>query len=273
RAQSISSENLGERIPQPGTHDEIDRMVATLNEMIQRLEQSFAQLEQFTANASHELRTPLTILKGEIEVALQQSRNDGEYRSVLESNLEEVRRISRTVEHLFLLARIDANAITPVREPVFLKPLLEEIAKDAAILAGEHEVRIESALDDIPEAQGDTIMLVQLFINLVENGIKYNRPGGSLRLKLTAHGANAATGYPGIARVEVSDTGIGIPHEELDSIFDRFYRVDKQRARSHGGAGLGLSIAQWIVRMHKGSINVRSREGEGTTFTVDIPIE
>ena len=278
RAQRISSENLSERIPQPGSYDEIDRVVTTLNEMIGRLERSFLQLEQFTANASHELRTPLTILKGEIEVALQQVRDEREYHAVLESNLEEVGRIANTVEQLFLLARIDANAIDPVLEPVLLKPLLEEIVRDAAVLAGDNSVRVESALDDVPVVQGDTVMLVQLFLNLVENGVKYNRPGGMVRVSLaterpmaeTVEARAMATRARGV-RIEVSDTGIGIPQESIGSVFDRFYRVDRQRSRLRGGAGLGLSIASWIVRMHGGSIDVRSREGEGSVFTVRLP--
>lgn len=271
RAQRISSENLAERIPRPGSDDEIDRVVATLNAMIERLERSFTQLEGFTANASHELRTPLTILKGEIEVALQQARSAEEYRTVLESNLEEVRRISRTVEHLFLLARIDSNAITAVREPVSLKPLIEEIVRAAEILAADGGVRIESTLEDVPDIQGDAVLLVQLFLNLVENGIKYNRPGGELHLSLSTERRGEAMELSEGVRVEISDTGIGIPEKDIPFVFDRFYRVDKQLARSRGGAGLGLSIAQWIVRMHNGTIDVRSQDGNGTTFTISLP--
>jgi heavy metal sensor kinase len=272
RAQHISSENLAERIPSPGSDDEIDRVVSTLNAMIERLERSFSQLEGFTANASHELRTPLTILKGEIEVALQRARSAEEYRIVLESNLEEVRRIARTVEHLFLLARIDSNAISAVREPVSLKSLLEEIVHAANILAAESDVHIESMLDDVPDIQGDAVLLVQLFLNLVENGIKYNRPGGTLRLSLSTEGQGRAVPSAGGVWVEISDTGIGMPEKDLPFVFDRFYRVDKQLARSRGGAGLGLSIAQWIVRMHDGTIDVRSREGKETVFTVMLPL-
>jgi heavy metal sensor kinase len=271
-ARRISSENLNERIPRPYTEDEVDRVVETLNEMIERLELSFSQLEQFSANASHELRTPLTILKGELEVALQKERTPDEYRGILDSNLEEVKRIAHTVEHLFLLARIDNNSISLEREPVELDFLLEEIAREAEHLALGKDVRIETELASVPAVQGDAVMLVQLFLNLVENGIKYNRSRGSLRISLSAQRMGEADSEAGV-RVDISDTGIGIPEQDLPMIFNRFYRVDKRMTREHGGAGLGLSIAQWIVRMHEGRIEVRSTPGVGSTFSVFLPGE
>lgn len=271
-ARRISSENLNERIPRPYTEDEVDRVVETLNEMIERLELSFSQLEQFSANASHELRTPLTILKGELEVALQKERTSDEYRGILDSNLEEVKRIAHTVEHLFLLARIDNNSIALEHEPVELHFLLEEIAREAEQLAAAKNVRIETELTPVPAIHGDVVMLVQLFLNLVENGIKYNRSHGVLRIALSALGTGEAGARTGV-RVDISDTGIGIPEKDLPMIFNRFYRVDKMMTREQGGAGLGLSIAQWIVRMHDGRIEVRSTPGVGSTFSVFLPGE
>ncbi|PLX29106.1 MAG: hypothetical protein C0600_08985 [Ignavibacteria bacterium] len=264
KAKQITSENLNERIPVPKTDDEINRVVTTLNNMVERLENSFSQLEQFSANASHELRTPLTILKGELEVILQQPREPEEYRSVLESNLEEVKRIAKTVESLFVMAKIDSKALVLEREPVELLPLLEEITSEARHLADGSEIEIESNLLPVQTVKGDVVMLVQLFLNLIENAIKYNRPGGTVRITLREK--------PSMARIDITDTGIGIPSEEQHRIYDRFYRVDKAMARRQGGAGLGLSLAKWIVDMHDGRITLQSTPGRGSTFSVFLPL-
>lgn len=263
RADRISSESLDERIALPGPDDEIARVVRTLNSMIERLEDSFSQLEQFTANASHELRTPLTILQGEMEVLLQQPRTPGEYREVLESNLEEIRRISKTVETLFMLARIDHRELTIEQERVDLLPLLEVTAAEITALAAERGVRIECDLHETQPIRGDAVMLVQVFLNLLENAIKYNSENGAVRLRLQEK--------PGQVRIDVTDTGIGIPDGEQKHIFDRFYRVDKQFSRRQGGAGLGLSLARQIVELHGGRITVQSVPGKGSTFSVFLP--
>lgn len=264
KAKQITSEKLNERIPVPKTDDEISRVVTTLNNMIERLEGSFLQLEQFSANASHELRTPLTILKGELEVSLQQPRSIEEYRAVLESNLEEVKRISKTVESLFMIAKIDSKALVLEREPVEMLPLLEEIAGEAQHLAREREIEIESHLLPVKTVRGDAVMLVQLFLNLIDNAIKYNHRGGTVRITLREK--------PSMARIDVSDTGIGIPIDEQRRIYDRFYRVDKAMARRQGGAGLGLSLAKWIVDMHNGRMTLQSTPGKGSTFSVFLPL-
>ena len=263
RADRISSENLNERIALPGPDDEIARVVRTLNRMIERLEDSFAQLEQFTANVSHELRTPLTILQGEMEILLQQQRDPEEYRTVIESNLEEIRRVSKTVETLFMLARIDHQELTLEREHVDLIPLLEVTAAEIAPRAAERGVRIDCDLRATLPIIGDGVMLAQVFLNLLENAIKYNRMHGRVILRLQEK--------PGEVRIDVTDTGIGIPAEEKERIFDRFYRVDKQFSRQQGGAGLGLSLARQIVELHGGTITVQSTPGKGSTFSIVLP--
>ncbi len=263
RAERISSENLNERIEMPGSNDEIARVVRTLNAMIARLEDSFSQLEQFSANASHELRTPLTILKGEMEIALQKTRDAEEYREVIESNLEEIQRIAKTVENLFVLARIDGQELALELETVSLMPLLEEIAAVVAPLAEERGIALECSLDAVHSISGDAVMLVQVFLNLLDNAIKYNREGGRIRILLREK--------PSFVRVDVTDTGVGIPRPELKHIFDRFYRVDKEFSRREGGAGLGLSLARRIVELHGGRITVQSNPGKGSTFSVFLP--
>ncbi len=263
QAERISSESLHERIQMPRSDDEIARVVHTLNAMIGRLEDSFTQLEQFSANASHELRTPLTILQGEMEIVLQKSRGPEEYRDVIESNLEEIRRIAKTVENLFVLARIDGQELALEREAVSLVPLLEEIAAEVTPLAEERGVTLEYSLDEVNAISGDAVMLVQVFLNLFDNAIKYNREGGRIRIVLREK--------PSFVRVDVTDSGVGISRNDVKRIFDRFYRVDKTLSRLQGGAGLGLSLARRIVELHGGRIAVQSNPGKGSTFSVFLP--
>jgi two-component system, OmpR family, sensor kinase len=264
RARRITSENLSERLPAPGSNDEIDRLVETLNEMIERLERSFTQLEQFSANAAHELRTPLTILRGELQIALEGAPVSDETRSLLESNLEEVQRISRTVENLFMLSRIDNRGVEYEFEIVELRTLLEEIVHSCRSLASQKHIALTLDAGEDCAVHGDAIMLMQLFLNLIENAIKYNNEGGSVVVSVSAGDS--------CVRVSVCDTGIGISHDEHSRIFERFYRVNKRLTRERSGAGLGLSLAQWIANMHNGHIAVVSSPGQGSTFTVTLPL-
>ncbi len=264
KAREISSENLNQRIPNPHTDDEISRLVTTLNEMIERLERSFSRMERFTANASHELRTPLTILKGELAVVLQRERTAEEYRKIMKSNFEEVSRIANTVERLFMLAKIDSNLIPVEHEIVDLGTLVEEVYSEGMVLAKETAITLELDIRDRVVMRGDVILLTQMLLNLVENAIKFNHPSGTVRISLER--------VDGVARVSVADTGIGIPEPFLDRIFERFYRIKTGAPSKNTGAGLGLSIVQWIVDIHGGTIEVRSRPGTGSTFLVFLPI-
>jgi two-component system phosphate regulon sensor histidine kinase PhoR len=164
---------------------------------------------------------------------------------------------------------MDSNSIVPEFEQVELRSLLEEIAREARFISKERNVSITTELAAVPSIEGDTVMLVQLFLNLIENGIKYNREGGLLRITLAVP---VASGETQEVKIEISDTGIGIAQENINAIFERFYRVDKGASQSQGGAGLGLAIAQWIVRLHRGRIDVRSRPGKGSIFTVTLPV-
>lgn len=263
RARHITSESLNERLPSPGSDDEIDRLVQTLNEMIGRLELSFSQLEQFSANAAHELRTPLTILKGELQIALERDPSAREARAVLESNLEEVERISRTVENLFMLSRIDNKAVDMEFEAVELRTLLEEILHGCEVIAEQKNVSLSLSASEPFIVLGDAVLLMQLFLNLVENAIKYNRKGGSVHVAISADKF--------AVNVSVSDTGIGLRESELERIFERFYRVNKRLTREQGGAGLGLSLARWIAQIHGGTITVESVYDSGSVFVLSLP--
>ena len=262
-ARRISAEHLGGRLEERGTGDELDRLANTLNEMLGRLDASFAQIRQFSADASHELQTPLTILKGELEVALRSPRSPEEYQRTLGSALEEIDRMARLVEGLLLLARADAGVLRMDRGEVDLAQLVEEVHGQASVLADARGVSLRLDAAGPILIHGDRERIMGLVLNLVDNGIKYTRPGGQVTISVRHEGEWAT--------VRVADTGIGLSPEEQAQIFQRFYRADEGRGLGQGGAGLGLCIAQSIAEAHGGSIQVEGRPGQGSTFTVFLP--
>jgi heavy metal sensor kinase len=279
-ARMITSQNLNQRIQTLKVKDEISRLIDTFNEMISRLDQSFRQIKQFTTDASHELKTPLTILKGEVEVALRKKRPLHEYEQILESNLEEIDRMSKIVEDLLLLSKADIGEIRLNREDIHLTRFISGLTEQMKILAQPKNIRIEiSNHQNEIHVFGDTLRMRELFINLIENGIKYTEAGGSILITLTKETdasvnplnpkeKKAAT----FAKIIVADTGIGIAKEDQEKIFNRFFRVDKARSREQGGSGLGLSICKWIVEAHQGEITVESEPGKGSSFIVRLPL-
>jgi heavy metal sensor kinase len=264
QARKISAENLDLTIPVRNPRDEIGRLGTTINAMLTRLHQSFAQVRQFSADASHELRTPLTIMRGEIELALRNPKTPEEYRAVLESALEEIMRMTAIIDNLLVLAKADQGRYHADFSEVDLGALVQELYEDSEVLAERKDIHV--ALREIADIRivGDRLRLRQLILNLIDNAIKYTPQGGTVTLALGQEN--------GSARIEVSDTGIGIPADEQAKIFDRFYRVDKARSRELGGSGLGLSIAKWIAALHRGTITVQSSLHEGSTFTVLLPL-
>jgi heavy metal sensor kinase len=264
RAHQITAENLDQRIPERKVEDEIGRLISTFNEMIRRLHNSFAQVKQFSADASHELRTPLTIMRGEIELALRSSKSPEEYRRVLASALEEILRMTSIVDNLLTLAKADQGLYEAKFAEVNLQELVAELYDDSELLAQRKGIKVTLKHNQLITIVGDRVRLRQLFLNLIDNAIKYTPEGG--RVMLSVERQN------GTAQFEVQDTGIGIPSQEIPRIFDRFYRVDKARARDYGGSGLGLSIAKWIAELHRGTISVKSEPEKGSTFIVSLPI-
>ncbi|MHB1043933.1 MAG: sensor histidine kinase [Eubacteriales bacterium] len=262
--------DLGRRIEYQGPHDEVGRLAATLNEMLGRLQAAYLKLEEagaeqrrFTADASHELRTPLTTIRGNVELLQRMGDADPATRSEALSDIaEEAERMSRLVSDLLALARADAG-LKLKKEVVPLAPLLTEVARRSTVLPGEAQFSAGnfSCLDGAA-VLGDTDYLKQLLIILIENAFKYTPPGGKVALEGKVNGA--------AAEISVADNGTGISDEDLPHIFKRFYRSDK--ARSRGGTGLGLAIALWITEEHGGTITVRSRVGEGSIFTVCLPL-
>jgi heavy metal sensor kinase len=280
-ARAITSQNLNQRIDPPRVKDEIGRLVETFNEMISRLDQSFRQVKQFTSDASHELKTPLTILRGEVEVALRKDRPGPEYQQILRSNLEEINRMSQIVNDLLLLSKADSGEVKLNRRRLPLPAVLQEVVDQIDILAHSKglDIGLSISAEDLV-IEGDDLRIRELFLNLIENGIKYTEPGGAVHIALeratlppaSGNGENPGTNGSNWAKVAVSDTGMGIAPEHLDKIFDRFYRVDKARSREQGGSGLGLSICKWIVEAHHGSIHVESEPGKGSLFVVHLPL-
>lgn len=267
-ARRIEAEDLSERLTSDMPTDEIGRLAQTFNDMIERLESSFKQTRQFTADASHELKTPLTVLKGEIEVALRGDNTNDEYKEILESSLEEIDRMSMIVANLLDLAKADLERGGGLQGiEVDLKSVLVNRFEQLQKVATDKGVVLELKETESLVVLGDKVRLGQLFYNLIDNAIKYTEKSGTVTVSLVSS-------KDGIHKAvfKVTDSGIGISTEDLPHLFDRFYRVDKARTREVGGVGLGLSICSEIVKTHKGEITVDSIEGRGTTFTVKLPL-
>ena len=262
-AQRIAGGDLTQRI-ETTSKDEIGRLANTFNNMIGRLEASIRQIRQFSADASHELRTPLTITKGETELALRKPRSPEVYREALESNLEEIDRMSRIVEELLFLSRADLGEVHVASDPVQLDTLVQEIQMQAMVLGKEQQISTTLGQVEPLRVSGDEWRLRELILNVVDNAVKYSLPRGTVELGLTQH--------RGMARVTVRDHGIGMTPEEQRLVFDRFYRTDAARAHAQKGTGLGLSICKWIAEAHHGTIEVTSTFGQGSCFTISLPL-
>ncbi len=255
--------DLSRRIPMPEVEDEIGNLANTFNEMMDKLDKSFAQMRQFSSDASHELRTPLTVLKGQSELMLSKTRSKAEYKEVLASNLEEINYLSRILEDLLTLSKGDEGEISLEREPVELGTIVEEVGRQGEILANEKDIKIILSYPEPVTILGDAHRLKQMVWILLHNAIKFTPGGGEIKITLQDRDD---TVY-----FAIKDTGIGIPEPDLPKIFDRFYRVDKARSRNEGGSGLGLAICKYIVDRHQGTIDVESQLGEGTKFKIRFP--
>ncbi|MCX5894450.1 MAG: heavy metal sensor histidine kinase, partial [Proteobacteria bacterium] len=260
--QKTTAENLKLRIPVPTTKDEVQRLAATFNDMLERLEKAFSSQRHFIQDASHELKTPLTILQGELEVTLKKIRSVDEYESVLNSSLEEIKRISKIVEDLLLLARFEDRETALDRREFDINRLLQSAIDELAVLAQHKKITVAFSADHTITINGDEQRLKQVFLNILDNAIKYTPSGGTISLSVSVTSRRV--------EISIADTGIGIPHTDLPHIFDRFYRIDKSRNSS--GFGLGLSIAKTIIEAHQGSISADSVINHGTTFTISLPV-
>jgi heavy metal sensor kinase len=259
-ARRISTADLSARLNLPDTGDEVSRLSATFDEMLGRLETGFKRERQFTADASHELRTPLAALQAILSVTRARERSTQEYQQALEDLSDETDRMRGLVEDLLSLARGE-NGFSLHLEPLDLALLLSDVSESLRPLAGSRGLEFTCDLPPALPFSGDMDALIRLFVNLLDNAIKYTERG-SVSL--------SARQEENTIIVKVSDTGIGIPAEHLAHIFERFYRVET--ARSSGGVGLGLAIARQIAQAHGGNIEVESSPNAGTTFTVKLPL-
>ena len=259
RAQHITAERLGDRLPVHNPDDEMGRLAAVFNETLARLEGSFEQMRRFTADVSHELRTPLTAIRSVGEVGLRGHRDDQAYRAIIGSMLEEADRLATLVDRLLTLSRADSAPARSAREPLNLSQLAEDVASHLGVLAEEKRQTI-AVKDAMPaHALGDRVGLRQAVINLVDNAIKFAPPGGTIQL-VVRDTADAVT-------LDVIDSGPGVPAESRDLIFDRFYRGDA----SGKGTGLGLSIAKKAVESAGGRLTLESSGATGSTFRISLP--
>jgi len=252
------ADDLSRRIPYTGeTKDEIGNLVESFNQTLERLEALFTSQQRFLADVSHELRTPLTVIKGNVDLMRHIKQADEESLSSID---QEAGRLTRLVGGLLMLAQAESGKLTLAFQPVELDLLLTEVFTEMRMLANN---KVEVHLNEIDEVMvnGDRDRLKQVLVNLIANAIQYTPQGGDVFLSMTKIGDQA--------RLIIRDTGPGIPAEDLPHIFDRFYRAEKSRTRSvASGFGLGLSITQWIVEHHGGRIEVKSKEGQGTTFVI-----
>ncbi|HTO75296.1 MAG TPA: ATP-binding protein [Thermoanaerobaculia bacterium] len=253
------------RVPVEGLSGDARQIAESLNARLDAVAGAEKEQQQFIADVSHELRTPLTVLRGTLEVALEEERAPEEYRETLGNALLEVRHLSRLSQNLLFLVRGESGRITLSFANLDLTRLLSDLVRDLASAAGDRGLSVTSEIPEKPiTAFVDADRFRQVFHNLFENAMRYTPAGGAIRVRLSE--------APGEARMDVSDTGIGIPPQDQPFIFERFFRSDRARRAYTGGSGLGLSIVRWIVDAHKGTIAVESAPGKGSTFTVRLPL-
>jgi two-component system, OmpR family, sensor kinase len=255
------AENLNRRVPVPRTEDEVGRLSAAFNEMLDRLSSLFTAQQRLVADVSHEMRTPLTVIRGNVDLLNAMGCADPES---LDALRKEADRMTRMVGDLLLLSQADAGQLSMQIHPAELAMIVGDVERSGRVLAGER-VQVSSITDPSIIVAADPDRLKQVLLNLTDNAIKHTPEGGSVRLEATGV-------FNGFARISVIDSGVGIPEHDLVHVFERFYRVDKSRSRERGGSGLGLSIAQKIIEAHKGRITVSSKVGVGTTFDVYVPV-
>ena len=259
-AAIAKSRQFSERVADGKRHDELGQLAHTFNTMLASLQEAYESQIRFVSSASHELRAPLTVIQANLDLLQAAGMSEDERATAIAEASTEANRMTRLVADLLLLARADAG-VEMRQQLVELDPIVLEVIGEARHLKSEQHLEV---IDIAPSVvRGDRDRLKQLFLNLIENAIKYTPASGSVRVGVANRGHEAV--------VEIHDTGVGIDAKDLPRIFERFYRADPARSRDPGGSGLGLSIAQWIAKEHRGSIQIASRIGVGTTVTVRLP--
>jgi heavy metal sensor kinase len=262
-AREITFHNLSRRLPVPATEDEIENLTVVLNEMIQRLEEAFKHAARFSADASHELRTPLTVIRGELEAVVEDATVDANVRERLGVVLEEAVRLSKIVESLLVIGRLEAGEALVDRTRLDLTNMVATTADQMSLLAEEKRIEMRRLGTGPVVVEGDRSRLKQVVVNLLDNAIKYTPPGGTVWLETRRERDRGI--------VEIADSGPGIPESALPRIFDRFFRVDPMRTAA-GGSGLGLAIVRQICAAHGGTIVVDNDPAGGCRARVTLPL-
>jgi len=261
-AQHVTASQLHERIAGAPWPTELAELAAAFDAMLDRLEDSFTRLSQFSADLAHELRTPINNLRGEAEVALARSRTTGEYQQILASSLEECERLSRMIDGLLFLARADNPDMAVERVPLDARKEIEAVREFYEALAGEQGVQV--TCEGSASLIGDPMLFRRAVSNVLGNALRHSTANGRVHISVRPLDDQAV-------ELSVRDTGEGIAPEHLPRIFDRFYRAGRSRSQAPGGSGLGLAIVQSIMRLHGGSARIQSRPGQGTTVTLKFP--
>ncbi len=263
KARRITADNLSERLPVPNPNDEIGRLTTVFNETLSRLENSFARLKRFTSDASHELRIPLTSMRSVGEVSLSSAGNGEKYREAIGSMLEEVDRLTILVDNLLTLARGDSGRAQLDPAPLDISSIARRVTEDMRVLAEEKGQTLTLHEASLPELEADAITLSRAISNVLHNAIRYTQNGGAIDVRIGETDG-------GFVAIEIIDDGPGIPPEDREKVFERFYRLDSSRTSEEGGTGLGLAIARWAVEANGGKIEFLEKEGQGSWCRITL---
>lgn len=263
-ARQVDVNALDRRLPVRGAGDELDRVASAFNETLGRLEHAVGEMRQFSAALAHELRTPLAALRGEIELTLRAQGATQPQKESYASQIEEIDRLTRLIDQILTLARAGAGQIRLTFAPVDVGDLADSLVGQLEPIAEAHSIELRCEHSDPVVVDGDVVWLQRLLLNLLDNALKYTPSHGRVAVRVSRAGHHA--------RIDVQDTGIGLSPGDAHQVFEQFFRADPARSSSIPGAGLGLSLVQWIAAQHRGAVTVQSRLGEGSTFTVTLPI-
>jgi heavy metal sensor kinase len=267
--EHITARRLHDRVPVKDADDELGHMARVLNDLLERLEVSFQQLQRFTSDVSHELRTPLASIRSIGEVGAQANYDPAQYRDIIGSMLEEVSRLTTMIDTLLTIAHAESGVLALNRSRLSIMELTRESVSIVKVLAEEKGQTISIMEADDREFLADRSFLRMAVVNLLDNAIKYSPERGVIRVNVRVLDAMQVEGQ--FVEIGIADQGPGIPEEARLRIFDRFYRLDDSRNREAGGVGLGLAIAKWAVEAHGGSIRVDTANGGGSVFSIALP--
>jgi signal transduction histidine kinase len=264
-ASAITGRSLGQRVPLSGRGDEVDQLAAAFNAMLGRIDTLVEGLRDVTDTIAHDLRTPITGIRGMAEVTLRSPRDGDTYRMTLYQTMEQMDRLLTMFDSILDVAEAESGTLALKNETVVMDEVADEIVQAFGPVAQDKGIRLEWSVHEGLVVRGDRGRLTHVLINLIDNAIKYTPSGGSIRLTVESHST-----LEGVL-VTVADTGIGISGKDLPHIFERYYRGDE--SRSGPGVGLGLPLAQGIIKSHGGSVTVESRPGYGSMFHVFLPFD